>query len=122
MARCRSNVFRPIDWSIATIPVRRFQADLPRAYTGRPAHDSAEKPTISRWQHKSANPQDVITSAQRLERRAACIAGLSPEFLLDPQKLIVFCGAVGARQRTSLYLSAIGRDREVRDGGVLGLA
>src|SRR5690242_13398102 len=68
------------------------------------------------------DPQDLITSAQGLERRTARIAGLGPEFLLDAQQLIVFCSAVGARQRTSLYLSAIGSDREVRDGGVFGLA
>ena len=48
----------------------------------------------------------------------ACVAQL----LLDAQELVVFRGAVGARERAGLDLPAIGGDREVGDGGVFGLA
>src|SRR5215468_9221623 len=50
------------------------------------------------------------------------ITRLRSEFLFDAQKLVVFRSAVGAGQRAGLDLPAIGRDREVRNCGVLGLA
>src|SRR5208282_4523295 len=59
---------------------------------------------------------------ERLERRTPRVHRLWAEFLLDPQQLIVLGGALAARQRAGLDLPAIGRHREVGDGGILGLA
>src|SRR6202011_1109994 len=55
-----------------------------------------------------------------LQRPPAGILGLRAELLLDAQELIVFRGAVGARERAGLDLPAIGGDGEIRDGCVLG--
>src|SRR6185437_10784878 len=63
----------------------------------------------------------LVFSGQRFQRRPAGIFRLAAQFLLDPQQLVVFCRAVGPRQRTGLDLSAIGRDREIGDGGILRL-
>src|SRR6185437_8139852 len=57
----------------------------------------------------------------RLDRRAPAVAGLVAQLLLDPDQLIVLRQAIRAGERTGLDLSAIGRDREVRDGRILGL-
>src|ERR1700704_5954919 len=51
----------------------------------------------------------------RVARRVA-------EVFLDPQQLVVLGVAVGARQRAGLDLQRVGTDRDVGDGGVLGLA
>src|SRR5258708_25167743 len=64
----------------------------------------------------------LASLSQRLQRRFPRIFRLRSQFLLDAQQLIVLGGAVGARQRTGFDLAAIGRDREVGDGGILGLA
>src|SRR5580658_10058660 len=55
-------------------------------------------------------------------RRAPGIARRAAEALLDANQLIVFGKPVGARQRAGLDLPAIGRDREVGDRRILGLA
>src|SRR5215467_2293069 len=104
-----------------TGPSRRFRPDLPGAYTGRQPHDSAQRPQSATQSTSLRLPQDVITSPQRLECRAPRIASLSPELLLDAQELVVFGGAVRARQRAGLDLPAIGGNREIRNGGILGL-
>ena len=57
-----------------------------------------------------------------LERAATGIDRLIVQFLLDAQQLIVLGQPVRAGQRTSLDLSAIGRNRKIGDGGVLCLA
>src|SRR5450759_3437176 len=59
---------------------------------------------------------------QRLQRRFPRIFRLRAQLLLDPQQLIVLGDAVRARQRSGFDLAAIGGDREIGDGGVLGLA
>src|SRR5271166_6401411 len=64
----------------------------------------------------------LFSSAQRPDRGAAAVARLRSELLLDPQQLVVFRGAVGARERAGLDLPAIGGDGEVGDGGILGFA
>src|SRR5579883_490125 len=61
-------------------------------------------------------------SGERLQRRLARICRLLAELLLDAQQLVVFRGAVGARERSGLDLPAIGGDREIGDGGVFRLA
>ena len=60
-------------------------------------------------------------STQRLERRAAAVFRLVTQLFLDAQQLVVFRGAVGARERTGFDLPAIGGDCEVGDGGIFGL-
>src|SRR5437763_16782860 len=118
MARCRSNVLRPIVWSIAT-----GSDVICREPTPAGGHMTAPKRPQSPADNTNLrDPQDAVTSTQRLERRAAGIARLRAELLLDAQELVVFCGAVGTRQRAGLDLPAIGGDREVGDGGVLGFA
>src|SRR6266699_4523726 len=64
----------------------------------------------------------TTVSRQRFQRRLARIFRLAAQLLLDAQQLVIFGGAVGARQPSGLDQSAIGGDREVGDGGVLGLA
>src|SRR3954454_2983513 len=59
---------------------------------------------------------------QRLQCRLAAVERLLAELLLDAQELVVFGGAVGARKGAGLDLTAIGGDREVGDGGILGFA
>src|SRR3954463_4427555 len=59
---------------------------------------------------------------QRLQCRLAAVERLLSELLLDAQELVVFGGAIGARKGASLDLTAIGGNREVGDGGILGLA
>ena len=44
------------------------------------------------------------------------------ELLLDADQLVVFRQPVGAGQRAGLDLTAIGGDRQIGDGRVLGLA
>src|SRR5712691_8081065 len=66
-------------------------------------------------------PERRAGSGQRLERRPARISRLRSQLLLDPQQLVVLRDAVGARERAGLDLPAIGRDREVGDGRILGL-
>src|SRR5262249_14458579 len=55
----------------------------------------------------------LVHSPAPLERSAAGKHRLRPQLFLDPDQLVVFRRAVGARQRTGLDLSAIGRDREI---------
>src|SRR5580693_5530761 len=66
--------------------------------------------------------QNRLLLPQRLQRRPARIFRLGTQFLLNPQQLVVFGGAVRARQRAGLDLPAIGGNREIGDGGILGLA
>src|SRR5215510_3819686 len=56
------------------------------------------------------------------ERCAAGILRLVAELLLDAQELVVLGGAVGAGERAGLDLPAIGGDRQVGNGRILGLA
>src|SRR5690606_40689322 len=58
----------------------------------------------------------------RRERAAAGVPGRVVELLLDPQELVVLGDPLRPRRRAGLDLAAPGRHREVRDGGVLGLA
>src|SRR3954468_18769820 len=58
----------------------------------------------------------------RLQCRLAAVERLLAELLLDAQELVVFGGAVGACKGAGLDLTAIGGDREVGDGGILGFA
>ncbi len=60
--------------------------------------------------------QMFFTSHASLQRRASRIASLFPEFLLDPDQLIIFREPVRARKRTGFDLAAIGRDGEIADG------
>src|SRR5579863_3350044 len=60
--------------------------------------------------------------SERLQCRLPRKFTLASQFLLDAQQLVVFGGTIRARQRAGLDLPAIGRDREVGDGGILGLA
>jgi hypothetical protein len=57
-----------------------------------------------------------------LERAAARIAGLLPEFLFDPDELIIFREPVRARERAGFDLAAIGRDGKVGNRRILGFA
>src|SRR5579883_3225850 len=50
------------------------------------------------------------------------VARLVAQLLLDTDELVVLGEAVRTRQRAGLDLPAVGRDREVGDGGILGLA
>ena len=59
---------------------------------------------------------------QSLQCRLAGIFRLLAELLLDAQELVVLGGTVGSRQGAGFDLAAIGGDREIGDGGVLGLA
>src|SRR5437763_6029905 len=59
---------------------------------------------------------------QCLQRRPAGIFRLRTQLLLDAEQRVVLGGAVGAGQRAGFDLAAIGGDREVGDGGILGLA
>src|SRR6266571_3817467 len=45
-----------------------------------------------------------------------------PQLFLDAQKLIVFGDAVGAAERTGLYLPGVCRDGDIRDRRVFGLS
>src|SRR5258708_25150927 len=71
---------------------------------------------------RTPSPEIALISPQRLQGRPARIFSLRAQFLLDAQQLVVLRSAVGARQRSGLDLTAIGGDREVGDGGILGLA
>src|SRR5215208_408688 len=66
---------------------------------------------------------DILSprSAERLQCRAAGKFPLRSQFFLDTQKLVVLGDPVGTRQRAGLDLPAIGGDREIGNGGVLGL-
>src|ERR1700676_3934536 len=72
--------------------------------------------------HVGFSASGVLGLAQYLQRGPSRVFRLSAEFLLDAQQLVVLRGAVGAGQRSGLDLSTVGGDREVGDGGVLGLA
>ena len=70
-----------------------------------------------------------VVPAGRARRRAQRETVLRPakracdaELLLDPQQLVVLRDALGARRRAGLDLADGGRDREVGDRRVLGLA
>ena len=60
-------------------------------------------------------------SSGRLDRCAARVARLIAELLLDPDELVVFRQPVGAGERPSLDLPAVGGDREIGDRRILGL-
>src|SRR6516225_4294874 len=62
------------------------------------------------------------SASQRFQRRFSRVSGLLAQFLLDPQQLIVFRGAVGARERAGFDLAAVGRHCKVGDGRILGFA
>src|SRR5689334_18503618 len=63
-----------------------------------------------------------LSLCKRSQRRFAGIFGLLAQLLLDAQQLVVFRGAIGARERTGLDLTAIGGDGKIGDGRVFGLA
>src|SRR5579872_4905191 len=56
------------------------------------------------------------------EGGATGVTSGAAELLLDADELVVLGEAVGARQRAGLDLSAIGADRQIGDGCVLGFA
>ncbi len=56
------------------------------------------------------------------EGAAAGVDGGVAQFLLDAQQLVVLRDAVGAGGGAGLDLAGVRRDRDVRDGRVLGLA
>src|SRR5689334_16125449 len=58
---------------------------------------------------------------QLVESVAAGVAGVAQLFL-DAQQLVVLGDALGTRQRAGLDLQRVGGDRDIGDGGVLGLA
>src|SRR6516165_11051562 len=59
----------------------------------------------------------------QLPERAASVVGRNvTEVLFDPQQLVVFRDAIGARQRSGLDLASVGPDRDVGDHAVLGFA
>src|SRR6516225_10631476 len=62
------------------------------------------------------------SAPEGFQRRSPSIFRLLAQFLLDPQQLVIFCRAVGSRKRSRLDLAAVGRDRKIGDGGILGLA
>src|SRR6202035_2303269 len=74
------------------------------------------------WIWTPGEAKRPAVSRQCLQRCPARIFRLRAQFLLDPQQLIVLGGAIGARQRAGFDLAAIGGDRKVGDGGILGLA
>src|SRR6516225_8995097 len=76
----------------------------------------------SREPYHFARKRHVSSASQRFQRRLSRVFGLLAQFLLDPQQLIVFRGAVGARQRAGFDLAAVGRHRKVGNGRVLGFA
>src|SRR5690349_7249039 len=59
---------------------------------------------------------------QCTKNRAAGVARRIAQLVLDAQQLVVLRDPVGARERAGLDLPGVGRDREVGDGDVLGLA
>src|SRR6266581_1300636 len=61
-------------------------------------------------------------SAQRAEGAAAGIARRAAELFLDAEELVVLGDPVGARGGSGLDLAAVAGHRQIRDGGVLGLA
>src|SRR5665648_422378 len=61
-------------------------------------------------------------STLALQHGSAGVAGSGAKLLLDPDELVVLRHAVRAGERAGLDLPAIGGDREVGDGRVLGLA
>ena len=64
--------------------------------------------------------------SHRLERPREClaarVAGHIAELILDPQQLVVLGRALATGRSAGLDLSGVGRDRDVGDGRVLGLA
>src|ERR1700722_6039767 len=74
------------------------------------------------WISPPCEAKPIAVFRQRLQRRPARIFRLCAQFLFDPQQLIVLRSAIRARQRAGFDLAAIGGDREVGDGGILGLA
>src|SRR5262245_6114743 len=76
---------------------------------------------ISTIRSTSTAPRIFKRSSHRAERLAAGVAHRVAEVLLDAQQLVVLRHAVGARQRAGLDLQRVRADRDVGDGGVLGL-
>ena len=63
-----------------------------------------------------------LPTYSRPQHAPARIARLVAQLLLDADQLVVLGEPVGARQRAGLDLAGVGGDRDVGDGGVLGLA
>src|SRR5687768_13160104 len=66
--------------------------------------------------------ENLSDGRSRSENPPPRIAGHRAQFLFDSDELVVLGETVGAGEAAGLDLPAIGRDGEVRDGGVLGLA
>src|SRR5436190_271698 len=60
--------------------------------------------------------------SELIERRTPGIGRRVAEVLFDPEKLVVFGNAVRAAKAAGLDLTGVGRDGEVGDKAVLGLA
>ena len=100
---------------------------MPAAYFDSPATALATHHFGSRmrWTRCASQAFAGIGSTIRRYRRSARAAGIERRFaelLLDADQLVVLGEPVGARQRAGLDLPAIGRDREIGDRRILGLA
>src|SRR5213594_4197885 len=66
---------------------------------------------------------DCITDLHRYtSAHFSAVDRVPAQFFLNPQKLIVFGDAVGATERTGLYLPGVRGYGDVRDRSVFGLA
>src|SRR3712207_4062371 len=70
----------------------------------------------------TTNSSAAWAMASAPENGAPGVARGRAELLLDADELVVLGQAVGAAEGSGLDLTAVGRHREVGDGGVLGFA
>src|SRR5215813_5457784 len=79
-----------------------------------PRGSSSSRPNLDR--------EIQLPQFELIKRRKAVVAGRRAQLLFDPQQLVVFCDAVGARSRAGFDLPRVGRDGQVDDEWVFGLA
>src|SRR5688500_18197957 len=87
---------------------------------------------MTRWNHEEFHRvKRKLSIGQREPKKVEglpayhALAGESggiAQLLLYPDELVIFRQTVGAGQRTGLDLTAVGRDCQIGDGGILGLA
>src|SRR4029079_12730924 len=111
---------RSAPWARADVP-RRAGRELPGARRVRSSRDGrgGDCPEADRRELGTGR----YRSSARVpgERTGAGVAGGVGEVLLDPEELVVLRDPLGAGRGTGLDLVAVGGDREVGDGDVLGL-